>query len=141
MAMTDVVDVSIGPELVCYLVIKAKEFDVKVDPVEPDPGSNPADGGEREVLVDYADDPTYEELTSALGSLNQDQLAEIQAMIWLGRGDFDVGEWAACLAAARDALDARTIARLTGIPLLGDFLEEGYSQLGHNCEDVEIGRL
>jgi hypothetical protein len=28
-----------------------------------------------------------------------------------------------------------------GIPNLGDFLEEGFTQLGHSCEDFEIGRL
>ena len=62
----------IDPETVCFLIIKAREFDVKVDPVEPDPGSNPADGGVREVLEDYADDSTYDELKAFLEALNEE---------------------------------------------------------------------
>ena len=46
----------IDPEKVCQLIIKAREFDVKVDVVEPDPGSNPADDGMRGVLEDYPND-------------------------------------------------------------------------------------
>ncbi len=49
---------NISPEKICYIIVKAREFDAKVEPVEPDPGSNPADGGEREILSDYRDDPT-----------------------------------------------------------------------------------
>jgi len=27
-----------------------------------------------------------------------------------------------------------------GIPTLADFLEEGFSELGHSCEEFELGR-
>ena len=30
---------------------------------------------------------------------------------------------------------------LLGMPLMGDFLEEGLSMLGHSCEEFEMGRL
>jgi Protein of unknown function (DUF3775) len=30
---------------------------------------------------------------------------------------------------------------LIGTPLLGDYLEEGLSQLGYSIEDLEIGRM
>ncbi len=46
---------NVSPEKICYIIVKAREFDAKVEPVEPDPGSNPADGGEREILSDYRD--------------------------------------------------------------------------------------
>ena len=36
---------------------------------------------------------------------------------------------------------ARTAAYLLGMPLLGDFLEEGLSLLGYSCEEFEINRL
>jgi hypothetical protein len=35
------IELNISPEKVCYIIIKAREFDAKVEPVEPDPGSNP----------------------------------------------------------------------------------------------------
>ena len=46
------VAINIDLSEVCFIIIKAREFDAKVDPVEPDPGSNEADDGEREVLED-----------------------------------------------------------------------------------------
>ena len=140
-AIKDTIELSIDTEMACYLIIKAREFDVKVEPVEPNPGSNPTDSGSGEILGDYADDPTYDELVSALRSLNQDQLIEVVALTWLGRGDFSVEEWPEALAAARDVLNRRPVEMLTGIPLLSDYLEEGLSQLGHSCEEAEIGRL
>lgn len=128
-------------EKVCYLIVKAREFDVKVDPVEPHSGSNPADDGGREVLEDYADDPTYEELTSFLGSLNQDELAQIQALMWIGRGDYDKEEWDDVLAEAQSLDPKRTPAYLLGTPLLADYLEEGLSAFDLSCEDFELNRL
>jgi hypothetical protein len=132
---------NVNPETVCYIIIKAREFDAKVEPVEPDPGSNPADGGEREILEDYPDDPTYQELMSALESLNQEEIEEVLALTWLGRGDFTKDEWRGALEEAKSAHDEKVVSYLTGIPLLGDYLEEGLSQLGHSCEEFEIGRL
>jgi len=32
---------TISPEKVCFIVIKAREFDAKDEVTEPDPGSNP----------------------------------------------------------------------------------------------------
>ena len=32
---------TISPEKVCFIIIKAKEFDAKDEVTEPDPGSNP----------------------------------------------------------------------------------------------------
>ena len=34
---------SISPDKVCFLIIKAREFDAKMEPEIPDPGDNPTD--------------------------------------------------------------------------------------------------
>src|SRR5258706_6509384 len=81
-------ELNISAEKVCYIIVKAREFDAKVPPVEPDPGSNPADDGEREILEDYADDPTLLELRSAIDDLNEDEVVDLIALAWLGRADF-----------------------------------------------------
>ena len=135
------VELNVSVEKVCYIIVKAREFDAKVDTVEPDAGSNPGDDGERIVLEDYADDPTLQELRDAIDALNEDEAIDVIAMAWVGRGDFDVEEWddARALAAERHRL--RSSAYLTGMPTLGDYLEEGLSLLGYSCEDFEIDRL
>src|ERR1043166_580341 len=82
-------ELNISPEKVCFIIIKAREFDVKVEPVEPDPASNPADDGQSEILEDYPDDPTQTELRDAIDDLNDDETTDLVALAWIGRGDFD----------------------------------------------------
>lgn len=132
---------TIAPEKVCFILLKAREFDVKVPPQDPDPGSNPTDDESAEILSDRLDDPTYQELVGALRSLNDDELAELLAITWVGRGDFGKEEWEVALAEARSLPPKRTPRYLMGDPLLSDYLEEGLSTLGYSCEDYEIGRL
>ena len=59
-------ELRINPDAVCYVVVKARELDVKVDPEELDEGSNASDDQMTQILEDYADDPTFEELKSFL---------------------------------------------------------------------------
>jgi len=134
-------EISISPEKVCYIIIKAREYDVKVEPVEPDPGSNPIDTGQREVLEDLADDPTAAELQEAIDDLNEDEVVDLIAMVWVGRGDFRKEEWEEARNLARERHKTRSAAYLMETPTLGDLLEEGLSQLGYSCEEFEINRL
>ena len=46
---------TISPEKVCFIIIKAKEFDAKEEVTEPDPGSNPSDDMDIEVLEEHED--------------------------------------------------------------------------------------
>ena len=121
---------SLSTEKVAYIIAKAREFDVKVEPVAPDPGSNPADDDELDVLEDFAADPTYDELVSAIRELNRDEQIELVALTWIGRGSFTSDQWVEAVAEARDAHNDHTAEYLTGIPLLSDYLEEGLSAMG-----------
>jgi len=135
------VDLNISSEKVCYIVVKAREFDVKVAPVEPDPASNPTDDGEREVLEDYASDPTFRELRQAIMDLNEDEVVDLIAIAWLGRGDFERGEFENGRRLAAERHRANSAPYLTGMPSLGDYLENGLSELGYSCEDTERRHL
>lgn len=130
----------IAVEKVCYIIIKAREFDAKEEGDE-DSGSNTADDGEREILLDFPDDPTYLELRSFLESLNHDEFVDLLALVWLGRGDYTVEEWQEVIAEARGIVDKKAPEYLLGIPLLADFLEEGLNALGLSCEDEEREHL
>ena len=37
----DLSPLTISPEKVCFIIVKAREFDAKDEMTEPDPGSNP----------------------------------------------------------------------------------------------------
>jgi hypothetical protein len=132
---------TISPEKVCFIIIKAREFDAKDEVSEPDPGSNPTDDKETAVLEDHEDDPVLEELTSLINSLSEDEQIDLVALAWLGREDYSASDWAAVREEAARAHNERTAGYLLGTPLLGDFLEEGLTMLGYSCEEFEINRL
>lgn len=137
----DVVNLTISPEKVCFIIIKAREFDAKEEVNEPDPGSNPSDDKEAAVLEDREDDPVVEELTSFINSLSEDEQVDLVTLAWLGREDHSAGDWAEVREEASRAHNERTASYLLGMPMLGDFLEEGLSMLGYSCEEFEINRL
>lgn len=128
-------------EKICFVVVKAREFDVPEDVVEEDPGSNPTDDGDRAVLAAYPDDPTYEELKTFIEGLNEDEQAELVALVWLGRGDYEARNWSTALKEARARHTGSTADYLLGTPLLADLLEEGLAALGLSCNEFEMGHL
>jgi hypothetical protein len=134
------VSLAISPEKVCFIIVKAREFDVKDVSTDPDPGSNPSDDAEIDVLEDSPNDAVVEELTAFIDSLTEDEQVELVAIAWLGRGDYTLKDLANVRGEAAAAHNDATARYLLGMPLLGDFLEEGLSLLGHACEEFEIGR-
>jgi Protein of unknown function (DUF3775) len=132
---------NISPETVCYIIVKAREFDVKVEPDDPNSGSNPADDNEIDVLEDLAGDPTYDELFSALQSLNEDEALDLVALTWVGRGTYGKKEWEEARRQAREIPLADRPRYLIGTPMLGDYLEQGLDELGYSCRDYEMNRL
>ena len=126
----------IAIDKVCLLVLKARAFDVKVDVVEPDPGSNPSDEDMRAVLEDYGDDPTYAEIKDFIDSLNVDEQLDLVTLMWIGRGDFAAKDWREARDEATRGRNEHTAEYLLGTPLLGDFLETGLSQIGISCSDA-----
>jgi hypothetical protein len=132
-------ELTISPETAFFIIVKAREFDEQVAPTDPDSGSNPSDDREIDVLEAQADNPVLQELQAALGSLNVDEQLDLLALTWLGRGDF--GSFAQARQEAVD-VSAKHIPRyLIGTPLVGDYLEEGLSQLGYSLEEFELNRL
>ena len=139
--VSEPLELSLDTEKICFLILKARAFDAKVEIVEPDPGSNPSDEDMRDVLEDYADDPTFEELTGLIEELNVDEQIDLVALVWLGRGDYTIADWDELRQEARDAHSDHTAAYLLGIPKLGDYLKEGFVATGGSCEIFEIRHL
>lgn len=128
-------ELSISTDKVCYIITKAREFDVKVAPLETDPGSNPSDDNESVVLGDYKDDPTLAELRAAIDDLNDDETVDLIALAWVGRGDYGREGWPEARSLAQERHKRHSANYLLGIPNLGDCLEEGLATIGHSCED------
>lgn len=134
-------ELTISPEIVCFIALKAPEFDVKDEPSEDDPGSNAADDDMRSVLEDHSDDPVVQELRAAIFALSEDQQLDLVTLAWLGRGDGDLSDWETLREEAAQARSGPTWRYLLGLPLLGDYLEEGLAALGISCAEFEEGHL
>jgi hypothetical protein len=132
---------SISPEKVCFIVIKAREFDVKDVLTDEDNASNAADDGMMEVLEDHPDDPVVQELTSFIEAMNEDEQVDLVTLAWLGRGDGDPVDWNELRAEAAGEHNKRTAQYLLGMPLLADYLQEALAQFNLSCEDFERDRL
>ena len=122
-------------ENLAFIIIKAREFDAEVPPVDEDSGSNPSDDAEWDVLQASTDNPTYQELVDAINGLGNPARIELLALTWLGRGDYAKEEWRDAVEEARRIHDEKETQYLIGTPLLADYLEEGLSQLGYSLED------
>ena len=133
-------ELSIDPDVVCFIVIKAREYDAMVQMEELDDGDNPADDDERSALLE-TDNATREEIVGALESLTLDQRAELVALLRIGRGDYEADDWDDAVATARDRPEMRRADSLLSVPMLADYLEEGLSRFGHTCAETERDHL
>ena len=134
---------SISTEKICFVVLKAREFDVKdADTSSDEDGSNPADDRMVEVLEDRPDDPVDQELVAFIEAMSEDEQVDLVTLTWLGRGDGGLDDWDDLTAeAARVHNRRRTASYLLGIPLLPDFLEEALGAFGRSCEEFEEDHL
>lgn len=126
----------IAPEKVAHIIIKAREYDAKVEVVIPDEGSG-SDGEPDDVLESMPDDTTRPELVGFINALNEDEQAHLVALTWVGRGTFDPDEFDEAVDTARQEKVNSTAEYLLGMPLLADYLEDGLEKMGFPVEDIE----
>lgn len=128
-------DLSISAEKVCFIIAKAREFDVKDVVTDPDDGSNATDDAMITVLEDHQDDPVVQEITAAMFSMSEDERIDLVTLCWLGRGDGTLEEWNELRAEAARTHAQRTASYLLGMPLLSNYLEDALSQFGMTCRE------
>ncbi|MGZ5927754.1 MAG: DUF3775 domain-containing protein [Rhizomicrobium sp.] len=125
----------INPEKVRQVITEARMFDAKEEQSDPDSGSNATDDMMADILEDGKDDATLQELMEFIRSLDVDEQIDLVALAWIGRGTYEATELEQALAEARRAHNSRTAEYLTGLPMLGDYLEEGLNAV----EELEQG--
>lgn len=135
MPENDLPELSISEEKLCYIIAKAREFDVKDVVTDPDDASNATDDAMLSVLEDHKDDPVVQELAAVIFAMSEDEQVDLVALTWLGRGDGTLADWSELRAEAARAHNQRTAHYLLGIPLLSDYLEEAISQFGISCDE------
>ena len=129
-------------ETICRLILRAKELEAQVPAVDPDDDPEDVDdlddeGGEAlSVLEDELNDGVEEEVRAVLDDLAEDQLAEIVALAWVGRGTYDSSEWDDAFEEAGTLDGEERIDELMDMPLLGGHLEAGLAAFDYSCDGV-----
>ncbi|MDZ4792631.1 MAG: DUF3775 domain-containing protein [Hyphomicrobiales bacterium] len=125
----------IGTDKVAFIILRARELESKVGAWDA-PGDEIDDVSET-ILEELPGDATRQDVASFITALNDDEKAELVALTWLGRGEYEVEEWKAALDAARGEQTTSTQRYLLGDPLLADYLEAGLEKLGISPSEVE----
>jgi len=133
----DPVELNIGLEKIRDIVLKAREFDMEEFPDDPDPGAEADPTADRESLLDEGEDPTEAELRELIDDLNDDEVIDLIAMVWVGRGDASREEWVETRTLARERREAKSSTYLMGMPTLADYIEEGLAGLGYAADCLE----
>jgi len=128
-------ELAISPEKVGFLIEKAREFDAKDVPVDPDSESNGADDDMIDVLEDSGADPVVREITGFINALTEDEQIDLVALMRLGRGDGTIEDWNELRRDAAEGRNGRTATYLLGEPMLGDLLAEGLEEFGLSWTD------
>ncbi len=131
-------ELTIALEKVDYVIVKARQFDVKESDSDPDEGSNPTDDGQTDVLEDNGEDVVRQELVAFINSMDVDEKAELVALAWLGRGTYEIDEWQTALDTAKSEHGKRTAQYLLDLPLLGDYLADGLAEFGEEYSENEV---
>ena len=133
--MRSIPNLSISPEKVFSIISKSRQSDseaggggVILDSADDDMSYGRAGRG---------DDTDSAQLAGFIRDLNVDEQIDLVALMWLGRGDGDLGVWRELHAQAAQAHNSRTASYLIGTPMLADYLEEAMTQFGKSFEEFE----
>jgi len=122
---------------VAYIILKAREWDVKTQPWDEADRSGFTDYDAESILEDISEDATRTELSEFIAGLNEDEKARLVALVWVGRGTYEPADFEEAVNIARTEDTTPTESYLLGIPLLPDYLEEGLSKMGVSVDEVE----
>jgi hypothetical protein len=134
-------NLAISAEDVGFLIVKAREFDVKESNSDPDSGSNATDDNMIDVLEDNGSDPVASEIAAFINGLSEEEKIDLVALMRLGRGDGTIEEWDDLRREAADERERNryTARYLLGEPLLGDYLADGLAAFGLSWVDDDEG--
>jgi hypothetical protein len=123
----------ISPRRVAHVIIRAREIDAKVGTWDRAGDSVDSDS----ILEARRGDATEAELRAFIAGMNDDEKAELVAIMWIGRETYDADELDEAIQTARDEATTPTEDYLLGVPLLPDYLEDGLDKLGIDVTDAE----
>lgn len=122
-------------DTICRLIVRAREYEAQVPSADPENDDEPIDADDDlDVLEDETNEAVEEELRGLLDELADDQVAEVLALAWVGRGTYDATEWDDALEEANDVPEP--VEEILELPMLSGYLEAGLAAFDMSCEGV-----
>jgi hypothetical protein len=82
-----------------------------------------------DAMIDYAERNELDSLTGEMAGLAADAMAELKALVWLGKDQDSPKHWDALVIEAKFQLDDQTMRVLATMPELGAHLRRGLEHL------------
>lgn len=130
-------ELTVSLETVCRLIIRARELEAQVPAIENDDEEDATDSDDPlAVIEDEANEAVEDEVRSLLEDLADDEIADILALAWIGRGTYDSSEWDEALEEASDPGAEDPVEQLLDMPMLAGYLDAGLAAFDLSCEGL-----
>jgi hypothetical protein len=129
-------------ETLCRLIIRARELEAQVPAEDPDEDPEDVDDYDDEdgealsVLEDELNESVEEEIQALLDDLGEDQLAEVLALAWVGRGTYDASEWDDAFEEANGLDPEERMDEILDMSNLAGYLDAGLAAFDYSCEGI-----
>jgi hypothetical protein len=127
-------EIGVSSEKVCSLIETLREYAGRELPTGPEDVEE-GDDGPMELMEDRPDDPSLTEAADFIAGLSLDERVALQALLWLGRGDYTIDEWPAALAEARRRESTGDLDFALAIESTPGEFDDGLAAFGRSCLD------
>ncbi len=130
-------ELSVSLETVCRLIVRSRELEAQVPAIETEEDADPTDSDDgMAVLEDEANESVEAEMAALLDDLADDQIAEVLALAWVGRGTYDASEWEEALEEANDPDAEDPVDQLLDMQMLAGYLDAGLAAFDLSCDGI-----
>ncbi|PTQ10133.1 hypothetical protein CLG96_13475 [Sphingomonas oleivorans] len=130
-------ELTVSLETICRLIVRARELEAQVPAIQADEEEDPTDvDDEFAVLEDESNEAVEDEVFASLDDLGDEEIAEVLALAWIGRGTYDASEWDDAIEAASDPDSEEPIDQLLEMASLAAYLEAGLAAFDLSCDGI-----
>src|SRR5580658_7978177 len=127
-------ELRISTAKVCDFIEAAREVAGKVPPTTGD-RTTTGDDSPLETIEDYpGEDARRGQMREFIAGLNVAEQIDLLALIFVGRGDFDIDEWEDAVREANDRIADRDADYMIGDAALPEYLGIGLDAFGRSCD-------
>ena len=127
-------ELDISTEKVCSLIETLREYEGRELPTATRDVTE-GDDGPMESMEERPDDPSLDEAREFIAGLSLDERVSLQALLWVGRGDYGIDEWPSALAEARRRDSTGDLDFALAEELTPSEFAEGLAAFGRSCID------